>query len=1529
MPTYIDLTNLSPATITALSSTAPTITQVQITTSAYVVKDDTAVSTSGGYIKITGTNFTAGTQVVIGSVTATSVTFVNSTTLNVQVPAQAAGTYIIYVTVSNGGVAILVNGLTYSGDPTWVTGSTLPAGQVGSAISIQFSATGDAPLTYALQAGSTLPAGLTLSSGGLLSGTVTGITSETTYNFTVEAIDAQAQESPRAFSITISASDPYFEYVTTLLSASNPANTFVTDASTNNFAVTVNGDTRPNNFNPYTPGYYSNYFDGTGDYLSTPTNAAFDIKSVNFTIEFWMYSTLAGATQFIIRRQGMSGSYAGWSVRKTSGNQISFDVGTAQSPLNSSSTVGLGTWTHVAVVNLSSTITIYLNGISSGSTTLTALTEDTGSLFIGGTDHAASECFSGYLSNVRIVKGTAVYTSNFTPSTTPLTAIANTQLLTCQSNRFIDNSTNNFVITRVGDTSISGFDPFAPLSAYSTYGSGYFDGTGDYLTVASNVATTLNADFTIEFWVYTGTGNNWFFSLGDTFTTSGIEVYIGSSGTLFNLYSNGASRISSATLPTPNAWSHIAAVRSGTTVTLYLNGNSVGTWSSSATFSGTTYIGAEFYNGSITATFTGYISNFRILKGTALYTANFVPSTVPLSAIANTSLLTLQNNQPNNNNMFLDSSSNNFLITRNGNTTQGSFSPYGGGWSNYFGGDGNQIYTPYNSAFDFGTGNFSVEAWVYPIDAGRTNDANKYGAIVSGGLSGSTTNLWASTIRIVGTNVTEFFFGWGATTLLNVTGLTVPINTWHHFVICRTGTTLSAFIDGVRVGTVTDSTSINTNSSGFVMIARSVYASNFQNWLSGYISNVRIIKGSQPYDAASSTITVPTAPLTPIANTSLLTCADNRFIDDSANNFPITREGTPSIQRFNPFNPVLTTPTSYSGYFDGTGDYLEVPANSAFDFGSGDFTIECWAYIAGNSTAAISGIRDAILFSNDDDISGAVVNGSVCLQINGSASTTGTGILFYRRQTSGAYAEEFSYTGTIAQNTWHHIAVTKSGSTVRIFLNGSQVVSQTATNTTFGTSSKVNTIADRRVTNYRNDLNGYISNMRIVKGTAVYTSSFTPSTTPLTAISGTSLLTCQNATFRDNSTNNFTITAYGDSVPRQFNPFGWTNTTGSNAVYSVANYGGGMYFDGTGDFLTTNYAINWSTLGSYTFETWVYYPTLSANNMVFASTGGTGYTNFYIYGSLGAYPGAIAVGISGTNEIRSANGAIVANAWIHVAYTYNGTTTKIYVNGVSVASGTTAVYSNNSANLTIGNGLSNNYLAGYLANMRLVRGQVLYTSNFAPPVAPLSFNANATLQVNGTGAAIYDSAMITTYETLGNASSTGALKKYGNSSLYFDGTGDYLSTTASTNFGFGTGDFTIEFWLYLNSTALQTVVSLLTTASSTAPHIYIAAGGSIRYYTASADRITGSTLATGTWYHVALSRSGSSTKMFINGTQAGSTYTDTNNYGASNPFLVANYGSPPNNADMLNGYIDDLRITRGVARYTANFTPPTTPFIQF
>lgn len=182
-----------------------------------------------------------------------------------------------------------------------------------------------------------------------------------------------------------------------------------------------------------------------------------------------------------------------------------------------------------------------------------------------------------------------------------------------------------------------------------------------------------------------------------------------------------------------------------------------------------------------------------------------------------------------------------------------------------------------------------------------------------------------------------------------------------------------------------------------------------------------------------------------------------------------------------------------------------------------------------------------------------------------------------------------------------------------------------------------------------------------------------------------------------------------------------------------------------------------------------------------------------------------------------------------------------------------------------------------------------------------------------------------TITIFGNAQISTAQSKFGGTSIDLDGTGDYISVDSTTDFQFGTGDFTIECWIYRSTTNSQdNILDFRTANSQIAPTLYITSTNNLVYYVNGASRISGSTITTNTWHHVVVARSGTSTKMFLNGTQVGSTYTDTNDY-IQSPLYI---GSRWDNLSTSNfgGYIDEVRITKGLARYTANFTAPTARF---
>jgi hypothetical protein len=183
----------------------------------------------------------------------------------------------------------------------------------------------------------------------------------------------------------------------------------------------------------------------------------------------------------------------------------------------------------------------------------------------------------------------------------------------------------------------------------------------------------------------------------------------------------------------------------------------------------------------------------------------------------------------------------------------------------------------------------------------------------------------------------------------------------------------------------------------------------------------------------------------------------------------------------------------------------------------------------------------------------------------------------------------------------------------------------------------------------------------------------------------------------------------------------------------------------------------------------------------------------------------------------------------------------------------------------------------------------------------------------------------TTLYAQGGAKLSTLIKKFGASSLELDGVGDYVTHPSTPDFAFGTGDFTVEGWFYHVNNATQDMFEFRTSGTSQAAISLSYTSSNLVLNVLGSTRITGTSALplNNTWYHVALARSGTSTKLFVNGTQVGSTWTDTTNYIAAPLYLGARYDG----AIPWNGYIDEVRISKGVARYTTTFTAPTAAFV--
>lgn len=653
----------------------------------------------------------------------------------------------------------------------------------------------------------------------------------------------------------------------------------------------------------------------------------------------------------------------------------------------------------------------------------------------------------------------------------------------------------------------------------------------------------------------------------------------------------------------------------------------------------------------------------------------------------------LQGDGPNGgqNNTFLDSSTNNFTITRNGNTTQGSFNPFGSNWSNYFGGDGNYIYAPYN-VFASVAGDFTIETWVNVADAGRSIDANKTGTIVSGYATNNITNSWGFFFTITAGVIAQMTFLTSDVTRMSVTGLSISLNIWHHIALVRSGTTLTLYVDGTSVGTATYGTSFTTNTLATTQIARSAFGGSYQNWTKGYFSNLRMVNGTAVY---TGNFTPSTAPLTAITNTALLTCQSSYFKDNSANNYAITSTGAPSVQRFSPFAPTLpyaTTTDGGSGYFDGTGDYLSLASNAAFAAGANNFTLEMWIY-----TLAAPG-TSGFLYDNRP----ASTNGAYLALYMASNRTIRLYVSSADRITSAV----------LSLNAWYHVAVSRSAGTTTMYINGvsAGTWADSTTYTQSGAYIGASYSGGAAITNY---FTGYISNLRFVNGQAVYTGAFTPPTAPLTAVSNTALLlNTTNAAIFDTAEINV-LETFGNA----------------QISTSVVKFGtGSLAFDGAGDYTLNRYApalFDWYR-GNYTLEAWIYPTTYTGwyyvdgtanKGTLIGNNAATSATNYWSLGlnSTGKLWFAY---YTGTNQGGGSTDTVALNTWTHVAMVKNGTNITLYVNGNGTSLGAVVGTPQSSTTVSLLIGVGNNaYINGYVDGLRITQGIARYTANFTPPTA--------------------------------------------------------------------------------------------------------------------------------------------------------------------------------------------------------------------
>ena len=673
-----------------------------------------------------------------------------------------------------------------------------------------------------------------------------------------------------AVSSAAAAADEFFNRVTLLLNtgSTNGAqnNTFLDSSTANSgsgWTITRNGNTTQGTFTPFSQTGWSNYFDGTDDYLAIADNALLRFGAGAFTLEAWIWRNASGAAHTIYAKGGAS---TGIVFQVTSTNVLRFTHTTTN--IDSTGTIAANSWTHVAVVREgtgANQTKLYINGTQDGQGTVSTDFTQTEEVRIG-TDRGATADFNGYISNLRFVKGTALYTTTFTPSTTPLTTTSQgatateVELLTCQSNRFLDNSSNAFPITITGTPSVQAFSPFAPTAAYDSAvvgGSGYFDGSGDYLQNPASASNGLGTgNYTLECWFYLNSApasgsDRTFIRYHWTGSAGQNAVYylsvINSAGTLYpytfardvTTPANNTT-ITSSTAIRLSTWNHVAAVRSGTTLTLYLNGVSVGSatgvsWNLTAGTNIPIYIGT--YNGS-SEMMDGYISGARVVKSAVYSGSTYTIPTAPPTSDVNTQLLLNYTNAG----IFDAAAKNNLETVGNAqvSTTQAKF----GTTSMYFDGTGDYITIP-NSPIVNLSGDFTIEAWVYRVTTGANTN------IICVGSFGAAANGF--TFYISSTNYLAIY-GNNAVIAIGAT-TTIPANTWTYVAAVRSGTAtnnLKLYVNGTLEVQTTNNTSFVGVAGNGMCIGADYSGSAFTATASCYIDELRLTRYAR-------TITTPTA----------------------------------------------------------------------------------------------------------------------------------------------------------------------------------------------------------------------------------------------------------------------------------------------------------------------------------------------------------------------------------------------------------------------------------------------------------------------------------------------------------------------------------------------------------------------------------------------------------------------------------------------------------------------------------------------
>ena len=410
---------------------------------------------------------------------------------------------------------------------------------------------------------------------------------------------------------------------------------------------------------------------------------------------------------------------------------------------------------------------------------------------------------------------------------------------------------------------------------------------------------------------------------------------------------------------------------------------------------------------------------------------------------------------------------------------------------------------------------------------------------------------------------------------------------------------------------------------------------------------------------------------------------------------------------------LITGNTARSVDFDGTDDKLSIPDSTDFEFGSGDFTIEAW--VKQENAAGSANAEDHTIVNKWDNTSGAK---EWILRIQGN-------YLQWLQTTDGSSNQITTGNTVINAGEWYHVAVVGDSGTIKLFVNGTQ---QSST----GTQGTINSHSNPLIFGYNESTNsswmdGLMSNCRIVKGTAVYTSSFPAPTQPLTNITNSKLLCLNNSSVTGSTVSPGTITASSSPTASILNPFG-THGTISGATYSSSD-GGILDFDGTDDYVSVDSSSDFTFgTGDFTVECWVKPDDFGSRGTLYDSRPSNGSTGITIGHESSSGEIRVYMNATAGSDIVVQSSDFATGQWQHIVVTRSSGTVSLFINGVSKDSETRTSDLNNTNSVNIGyktyTSSSYNYFDGKISQVRIYKGTGLTSTQ-------VTQNYNATKSIFG------------------------------------------------------------------------------------------------------------------------------------------------------------------------------------------------------